>query len=138
MLAFKLIALLICLIVFVQMYNFAVRKKGEEKQRACRIFGIICTTAGIACLIYRTVFCTFSGLILIMMGLRLIAHGLDRLNKTVFIDRYEEDSMPAAERPLEPTAAEASPRVDAAACRMEPAESSGSVALGPVAESSAS
>ena len=136
MFALKLLVLLSGLIVFVQMYNFAVGKKGEEKQKACRAFGVACTTVGIACLIYRTVLTTFSGLFLIMMGLRLIAHGLDRLNKTVFIDRFDEDSAPAAES--SPATAVAPSRVEEAASRLEPAEIAGNVALGTVAESSAS
>ncbi len=100
MLFLKLVFVMPVLIVLVQMYNFAVARKGVEKQKTCRALGIACTTVGIVCLIFRTVSSSFAGLLLIMMGLRLISHGLDRLNKTVFIDRYHEDSQPAAESAL--------------------------------------
>jgi hypothetical protein len=47
-------------------------------------------SAGIAALAYKSVPFAFFGIILMMFGFRLIAKGLDRLEKKVFIDRFEE------------------------------------------------
>ena len=91
MLVVKLLVLVPLLILAVQAYNYAVTKTGEEKQNTCKSLGIAFATVGIVILVYRSAFLSFAGLILIMMGLRLIAHGLDRIDKKIFIDRYEEE-----------------------------------------------
>lgn len=88
----NLMILLPLSILFWQAYCYAVSKKGEEKQQSCMSLGIAYTTAGIAFLVFRSIPFAFAGFFLIMMGLRLIAHGLDRIDKKIFIDKFEEDS----------------------------------------------
>jgi hypothetical protein len=68
-----------------------VALKGVEKQKHCKALGITYTTLGIVCLVFRSLSLAIVGLILIMLGLRLIAYGLDRINKTIFIDRFDDD-----------------------------------------------
>ena len=46
---------------------------------------------GILALIEREPLFAFFGLILIMFGFRLMARGLDRIDKTVFIESYNEE-----------------------------------------------
>ena len=87
----KYLALLMALVVCYQFYAFSISRVGQEKQARCQRLGIIFTTIGIVSLIFRTGPTVIGGLILIMLGLRLIAQGLDRLDKKTFIDRYEED-----------------------------------------------
>jgi hypothetical protein len=76
-------------VLSVQFYSHAVSQQGEQKQRECRSLGIIFTAIGIVSLVFRDVFFAVSGLVLIMLGLRLMAHGLDRIDKKRFIDQYE-------------------------------------------------
>jgi uncharacterized membrane protein HdeD (DUF308 family) len=84
--------LLLTLIIFLyQFYSYAVTSKGEEKQKRCQATGIISATIGMVCLVYQTPVTAFAGLILMMFGFRLIAHGLDRIDKNIFIDRYQDD-----------------------------------------------
>ncbi len=78
-------------IVFNQLYAYAVSLKGQEKQDTCQKFGITYLTIGIFSLASRVTPVIIGGLIMIMMGLRLIAHGLDRINKSTYIDRYNPD-----------------------------------------------
>jgi hypothetical protein len=85
LLLFPLIAIL------YQFYRFSVKRKDADRQKKCQLLGITYATLGIFCLVFRTPFFIFSGLILLMFGFRLIAYGLDRINKTTFIDRFEED-----------------------------------------------
>jgi hypothetical protein len=79
------------LVVLFQLYCWSVALKGVEKQKYCRGLGIAYTTAGTTCLMFRSLPFAVAGLILFMLGLRLIAHGLDRLDKSVFIDRLDDD-----------------------------------------------
>jgi len=79
------------IVVSLQFYSWIVSLEGEEKQKHCRALGITYTTLGTTCLMFRSLGLAIIGLILFMLGMRLIAHGLDRINKTVFIDRYKED-----------------------------------------------
>jgi sulfite exporter TauE/SafE len=72
------------------MYSYAVTRQKEERQRVCRGLGITLFTVGITSLVTRDSLFVFAGLILIMIGFRLIAHGLDRLDKNIFIDRYDK------------------------------------------------
>ena len=80
------------LVVMYQFYRFAVNRTGEMKQKSCQALGIVYCSLGITALALHTTFFVFAGLLLLMFGLRLIAHGLDRINKTIFIDRYDEDN----------------------------------------------
>jgi uncharacterized membrane protein (GlpM family) len=86
----KLLILIPVFIVFFQIYHYAVTRSGPEKQRTCRGLGIAAFTIGIVSLVSRDYFFVVVGLVSIMVGFRLIAHGLDRLDKKVFIDRYHE------------------------------------------------
>ena len=88
----QLIEYLFCsaiVIVFNQLYAYSVSLKGLEKQYACQRLGVTYLTLGVLSFVIRTPSVIIAGFILIMMGLRLIAHGLDRINKTTFIDRYD-------------------------------------------------
>lgn len=87
----KYLALLIALVVCYQLYAYSVSHTGKEKQARCQSLGIVFMSIGIVSLIFRTGPTVIGGLVLIMLGFRLIAQGLDRLNKKTFIDRYEED-----------------------------------------------
>ena len=88
---FQYLLLLIVLIVFYQLYTYAVHLEGEVRQRTCQRLGIFCTTLGIAGFVLRTIPVVIGAVILFMLGLRLIAYGLDRLDKKIFIDRFDED-----------------------------------------------
>ena len=92
MLLVKLGFLLPVFVVCGQLYLFAITRQGVEKQDYCRGVGIGYFTIGTVSLVSRDVYFTFSGLILIMLGLRLIAHGLDRLDKKIRIDRHDDSS----------------------------------------------
>jgi hypothetical protein len=50
-------------------------------------------TTGICAMVFKSAPSAFLGLILMMFGFRLMAKGLDRLDKNTFIDRYDEDSQ---------------------------------------------
>jgi hypothetical protein len=78
-------------VVMFQFYSWIVSLEGTEKQKHCNVLGIIYTTLGTVCFMFRSLSLAIVGLILFMLGLRLIAHGLDRLNKTIFIDQFAED-----------------------------------------------
>lgn len=85
----KLLIMLPLIVVIVQMYNFAVTRQIGEKQKVCRGLGIVFLSLGTVSLITHDVHYVFAGILLMMLGFRLIAHGLDRLDKKVFIDRYD-------------------------------------------------
>jgi hypothetical protein len=87
----KYILLLPLGVICMQFYCHAVAQKGVEKQYECRTLGILYASVGIVSLVTRDVCYVMSGLVLIMLGLRLMAHGLDRIDKRVFIDRYEKE-----------------------------------------------
>ncbi len=79
------------IIVLNQFYAYSVSLTGQEKQGTCLRLGIIYITFGILSFAMRIPSVIVAGFILIMMGLRLLAHGLDRIDKHIFIDRYDED-----------------------------------------------
>ena len=74
-------------VLCVQFSFHALSLKGLEKQNECQRLGIFFTTVGIVSLVSRDMVFAVSGLILIMLGLRMISIGLDRLDKKTFIDR---------------------------------------------------
>lgn len=81
------------LLVFCyQLYAFAASRGGEEKQRRCQVLGIVYMTAGIMALVVRGPVFVFMGLMLLMFGFRLLAKGLDRMGKSIYIDRYDGDN----------------------------------------------
>jgi hypothetical protein len=73
------------------MYRFTSSRKGEEKQDRCKRLGIGYMVIGILALTWRDPLLAFFGLILIMFGFRLMAKSLDRIDKTVFIESYNEE-----------------------------------------------
>jgi hypothetical protein len=79
------------LLVFYQLYSYAVSLEPLERQRTCQGLGISYMVIGIMALVFRTLPCVIFGVVVIMFGLRLVSYGLDRLNKITFIDHYEED-----------------------------------------------
>ncbi|HBG06498.1 MAG: hypothetical protein A2075_17170 [Geobacteraceae bacterium GWC2_58_44] len=81
-------------VVMFQFYFWIVSLKGVERQVHCRALGVTYTTIGTVCFIFRTLPLAIVGLILFMLGLRLLAHGLDRIDKSVFIDRLDDDQKP--------------------------------------------
>lgn len=90
----ELFVLVPLFIMFYQFYAYSITSKGEERQKKCQLLGIVYTTLGICSLAFHTPLAVFGGLILIMLGLRLIARGLDRLDKNIFIDRFDDDNTP--------------------------------------------
>ena len=88
---FKLLILIPLLIICYQIYRFTSSRTGVEKQSRCRRLGIGYMVIGILALVEREPLFAFFGLILIMSGLRLMATSLDRIDKTVFIDRYDDE-----------------------------------------------
>jgi hypothetical protein len=85
----ELLATLPLIALFYQLYAYAANSKGELRQRRSRKLGIAYMTIGITLLIARELAFVVLGLVLIMMGFRLMAKGLDRLDKKIFIDRYD-------------------------------------------------
>jgi hypothetical protein len=82
--------LLVFLWVFgAQLYCFAASLEGVQKQQGCQNLGICYITAGIVCLFFRELLFVISGFMLIMLGMRLVSYGLDRIDKKTFIDRYK-------------------------------------------------
>lgn len=79
------------LLVCYQFYSFSVKSEGVKLQNRSRLLGVVLMTLGVTALAYRSVPFAFFGLILIMFGFRLMAKGLDRLNKKIYIDQCEED-----------------------------------------------
>lgn len=78
-------------IVLNQFYAYSISLKGQVKQLSCQKLGIVYVTLGIVCFVFHKPPVVIAGIILIMMGLRLIAHGLDRIDKKTFIDRYDTE-----------------------------------------------
>ena len=86
------------IILCYQGYRYSITLTGTEKQDVCQHLGILFTTLGTGAFLVPSVPVVFAGLILIMLGLRLIARGLDRLDKTVYIDHYIEEELAAPSR----------------------------------------
>jgi hypothetical protein len=74
-----------------QLYCFTASLEGVQRQEGCQKLGILYITAGIVSLVFREMLFVVSGLMLIMLGLRLVSYSLDRIDKKTFIDRYKED-----------------------------------------------
>jgi hypothetical protein len=83
------------LILCYQGYRYSITLTGTEKQDVCQHHGIFFTSLGTGAFLAPSVPVVFAGVILIMLGLRLIAHSLDRLDKTVYIDHYTEEELAA-------------------------------------------
>jgi uncharacterized membrane protein HdeD (DUF308 family) len=80
--------------MFYQFYCYTISGSGEEKQKKCLTLGVISSTIGITCFAFPSTTTVFGGLILMMFGFRLIAKGLDRIDKKIFIDSYNEEKNP--------------------------------------------
>ncbi len=87
----EIMVILPLLIGCYQLYTFSVNSEGRKLQERSRKLGIVFMSAGIASLAYKSVPFAFFGIVLMMFGFRLIAKGLERLEKKVFIDRFEDN-----------------------------------------------
>ena len=88
----KYLILVPILTMVYQVYSYAVSRQREERQNVCRALGIFLFTIGIGILATRDSFLVFAGLFLMMLGFRLLAYSLDRLDKKIFIDRYDDSA----------------------------------------------
>jgi hypothetical protein len=79
------------LVVCYQLYFFSVHSTGRKQQDRCQKLGIAFMTLGIMALILKSIPTVFFGFTMMMFGFRLIAKGLDRLDKKIFIDKFEDD-----------------------------------------------
>lgn len=87
----KLFVVVPFVVVSLQFYSWIVSLKGLERQRHCRALGITYATVGTVAFVFRSLPFAVIGLVLFMLGLRLMAHGLERVDKTIFIDQLDED-----------------------------------------------
>ena len=87
----EIVIIIPVLVLCYQFYSFSIKSEGVKLQNRSRLLGIVLMTLGVTALTYRTIAFAFFGLILIMFGFRLMAKGLDRLNKKIFIDQCEDD-----------------------------------------------
>jgi hypothetical protein len=79
------------LVLACQFYLWVLSLHGVARQKHCQALGVAYCTAGTVSLLFRSLPLALVGLILFMLGMRLIAHGLDRIGKRIFIDRFDED-----------------------------------------------
>lgn len=93
---FEILIILPLLVMCYQLYSYSVKGEGREKQERCRGLGIAFMLLGIMALVFKSAPLAFFGLILMMFGFRLIAKGLDRVNKEIFIDQCEDDRQAAS------------------------------------------
>ena len=87
----EFIIVLTILVFCYQFYSLSVSSVGQQRQERCQKLGIAFMTLGITSLVFRSVPFVFLGLMLMMFGFRLLAKGLDRLEKKIFIDQHEDD-----------------------------------------------
>lgn len=88
---FEILILLPLLVLCYQFYSFSINSVGRRRQERCLNLGVGFMVLGVVSLVFKSVPVVFCGLILMMFGFRLVAKGLDRLDKSVFIDRFDED-----------------------------------------------
>ncbi|WP_243372151.1 hypothetical protein [Geotalea sp. SG265] len=88
---FEYLAIIVFAVMCYQFYGFTVSRKGKEKQQKCQRLGICYICLGTMLLLFRNAPGVFTGLYLVMLGLRLVAHGLDRIDKKIYIDHYADD-----------------------------------------------
>lgn len=87
----EILIILPLLVLCYQLYSFSVNSEGREKQERCQKLGVAFMTVGILALVHKSAPSAFFGLIMMMFGFRLLAKGLDRLDKKIFIDQHEGD-----------------------------------------------
>ena len=75
------------LILCFQLYYFSVNSTGVQRQDRCQKLGIVFMTFGIVALVFKTVPVVSFGFVMMMFGFRLISKGLDRLDKSIYIDQ---------------------------------------------------
>lgn len=90
----RLFALLPFFAFFYQLYRFAVTQHGIAREKACFSLGITYFCFGTLSLVLRVKILALPGVLFLMMALLLIAKGLDRKDKKIFIDRYDDDNKP--------------------------------------------
>jgi len=79
------------LVMCYQLYSYSAKGEGRERQARCRKLGIAFMSVGIVALVFKSAPFAFFGLVLMMFSFRLLAKGLDRLDKKIFIDQCEDD-----------------------------------------------
>jgi integral membrane sensor domain MASE1 len=87
----EILIILPLLVMCFQLYSFSVNSTERKVQERCQNLGIGFMTLGITALVLKSAPFAFFGLILMMFGFRLLAKGLDRLDKKIFIDRFDDD-----------------------------------------------
>ena len=87
----EILIILPLLVISYQLYAFSVHSEIEKLQERCQKLGIALMTLGVTALVSKSAPFAFFGLILIMFGFRLLAKGLDRLNKHIYIDQYKDE-----------------------------------------------
>ncbi len=87
----EILIVLPVLVLCFQFYFFSVNCEGVMRQERCQRLGVAFMTIGIVALVFKSAVTAFFGLIMMMFGFRLIARGLDRLDKTKVITHYEDD-----------------------------------------------
>jgi hypothetical protein len=85
----EFLATLPVMVICYQLYAYAANSQGVDRQRRFQKLGIAFMTIGITSLVAREPAFVFMGLMLIMAGFRMMAKGLDRMDKKLFIDRYD-------------------------------------------------
>jgi hypothetical protein len=90
----EILIILPLLVLCYQLYSYSVSGEGRERQSRCQGLGIAFMSCGIVSLVIKSAPVAFFGLVLMMFGFRLLAKGLDRLDKKIFIDRCEDDTLP--------------------------------------------
>ena len=98
----EILIILPLLVLCYQLYSYSVSGEGLERQSRCQGLGIAFMSCGIVALVFKSAPVAFFGLVLMMFGFRLLARGLDRLDKKIFIDRCEDDALrdpPMVNRP---------------------------------------
>lgn len=93
----EVLIILPLLVVCYQLYSYSGNGTGCERQARCRKLGTAFMSLGILALVFKSAPLAFFGLVLMMFGFRLLAKGLDRLDKKIFIDQCADD---ICDRPL--------------------------------------
>lgn len=79
-----ILTILAFLVLCYQGFSYVTSLTGKKRRDSCRQLGIFYLILGICSFISRSAPVVFTGIILLMMGLRLMAHGLVRHGKTGF------------------------------------------------------
>lgn len=90
MLIVKSLLLLSAFVFAYQFYKYATTRDIARKEMPCYVLGVAYVSFGTTAFVFHDLLLAFGGLYLIMLGLLLLAQGLDRKNKRIFIDRYRD------------------------------------------------